>query len=145
MRVALNSAAARRPLAATREFIRENGFAATADGIRRCRRAILDLPADHPARTVMESDDFFSCSGFRDLAMHACEHRYTLPQISDCLRELGLRFEGFECPPGLKTRFEAMFPLADALGDLGCWHRFEEQNPEAFRGMYRFYCSKPAV
>ena len=142
MRVALYSELARRPLAATRDFIQTHGFETTAEGIRRCRRAILELPEGHPARSVMASDDFYSCSGFRDLVMHVQEHRFTLPQVERCLRDLGLRFQGFECPGDLETRFRAQFPEPEALADLVLWDRFERAHPDSFRGMYVFHCAQ---
>jgi SAM-dependent methyltransferase len=140
MRVALYSETARRRLGATRDFIRERGFAATEQDIRRCRREILDLPADHAARAAMESDDFYSCSGFRDLVMHVRERRFTLPQIAGCLAELGLELQALLCAPELKAKFQATFPDPAALADLARWHEFEQRHPDSFRGMYQFFC-----
>ncbi len=144
MRIALYSEIARGPLQSTRDFIRQAGFSSAPGDIRRCRRAILDLPDGDPARSVMRSDDFYSCSGFRDLVMHVREHRYTLPQIASCLRELGLEFQGFEVPPALRENFQTMFPDAAALADLASWHRFEQRQPDSFLGMYQFICGRKA-
>jgi len=142
MMIALYSEIARRPLRAAREFIREGGYPPTADGIRRCRRAMLDLPEGHPARSALSSDDFYSLSGFRDLVMHVQEHAFTLPAIADILRELGLQFHGFLCPAALQARYQASRPDPAALTDLLQWHEFEEKHPDSFRAMYQFLCGR---
>ncbi|HUN69364.1 MAG TPA: class I SAM-dependent methyltransferase, partial [Burkholderiales bacterium] len=142
MRIGLYSTIARRPLQAAREFARQSGFHATPEGIRQCRRAILDLPAQHPARAVLASDDFYSLSGCRDLIMHIQERSFTLPQIGNCLRKLGLRLLGLHCPPEVTAAFRADHPDPTALTDLSLWDRFEQRHPDVFRGMYQFSCSR---
>ena len=92
---------------ATREFIRDQQFSPMADGIRRYRHAIAALPAGHPARSVLAGRDFYSLDEFRDLVMHVQEHRFTLPQIAECLDHLELRFLGFQHAPAMLNRFKA--------------------------------------
>jgi SAM-dependent methyltransferase len=141
MRLSLYSELARRPLAATRDFIRDHGFAPSAEGIRLCRRAILDLPDGHPARSAMHSDDFYAASGFRDLVMHAHETLFSFPQIARCLEALDFVFLGlFLAPPEVMAAFGKMFPDPAAHTDLEAWDAFEQRNPEAFRGMYHVSC-----
>jgi SAM-dependent methyltransferase len=142
MRIGLYSTIARKPLRAAQDFVRQSGFPGTPEGIRDCRRAILELPEGHPARSVLASDDFYSASGCRDLIMHIQERTYTLPQIADCLRKLGLKFLGLQCPPEVKARFQARFRDPAALLDLASWDRFEALHPESFRGMYQFLCGR---
>lgn len=142
MRIGLYSSIARKPLRAAQDFVRQIGFPGTPEGIRSCRRAILELPEGHPARSVLASDDFYSASGCRDLIMHVQERSYTLPQIADCLRKLGLQFLGLQCPAELKARFQARFRDPAALLDLASWDRFETLHPESFRGMYQFLCRR---
>ena len=144
MRIGLYSAIARRPLQVARDLVKARGFPATPDGIRACRRAIIDLPAEHPARSVLESHDFYSVSGCRDLIMHVQEHTFTLPQIADCLRELNLDFAGFQHSPAVGTKFLSQNPSPGALTDLSLWDCFEQRNPDVFRGMYLFLCRRPA-
>jgi SAM-dependent methyltransferase len=144
MRIGLYSTIARQPLQAAREFARQSGFPGTPDGIRRCRRAILDLPEQHPARAVLASDDFYSLSGCRDLIMHVQERSFTLPQIANCLRKLGLQLIALHCPPEVHAAFRAAFPDPAALTNLELWDRFEKQHPDVFRGMYQFSCARRA-
>ncbi len=144
MRIGLYSTLARAPLREARNLIATAGFAATPEGIRHARRAILDLPDDHPARSVAYSDDFYSVSGCRDLLMHVQEHTFTLPQIADCLQALGLQFLGLQAPPAVLAAFRAAHPDPAALTDLALWDRFEGQYPEIFRAMYLFTCRRKA-
>ena len=142
MRIGLYSTIARKPLQAAREFARQSGFPGTAEGIRKCRRAILDLPETHPARVVLISDDFYSSSGCRDLIMHVQEHSFTLLQIAACLRELGLQLLSLHCPPEVHAAFRAAHPDPAAVTDLALWDRFEQRHPDIFRGMYQFSCRR---
>ena len=111
-----------------------------ADGIRRYRHAIAALPAGHPARSVLAGRDFYSLDEFRDLVMHVQEHRFTLPQIAECLDHLELRFLGFQHAPAMLNRFKAMFPKRESEADLDAWDRFETAFPDTFRGMHVFWC-----
>jgi hypothetical protein len=144
MRIGLYSTIARQPLQAAREFARQSGFPGTAQGIRQCRRAILDLPEQHPARAVLASDDFYSLSGCRDLIMHVQERSFTLPQIANCLRKLGLQLLALHCAPEVHAAFRTAFPDPAALTDLAMWDRFERRHPDVFRGMYQFSCARRA-
>ena len=142
MKIALYSSRARRNIQAARRFVRARKFPPTPEGVRKCRRAILDLPEGHPARGALTFRDFFSNSECRDLIMHVQEHTFTASEIADCLNQLGLRFLGFECDLKLQERFRAMFPDQTAFTDLARWNRFEEANPDTFTSMYQFWCCR---
>ncbi len=140
MKVALYSEAGRGAVAAARSLIAERGFAPDAAGIQACRREILALPDDHPAKAVARSLDFYTLSGCRDLLFHVQEHRFTLPQIAAMLDALGLEFLGFELDaPGLAVRYRAEFPGDPALQSLEQWAAFEERHPATFAHMYQFW------
>ncbi len=141
MRIALYSERARRGIRAAREVLAPLNLPPTAEGIRACRRAILDLPAGHPAKDVLGSGDFYTLNGCRDLLMHIQEHTFTLPQIRDCLEKLGLRLLRLETDAQTQERFKAMFPDA-ALTDLQAWDRFEAAYPRTFAGMISCWCEK---
>jgi len=78
----------------------------------------------------------------RDLIFHVQEHRFTLPQIKNCLDELGLKFCGFENKDVISNFRELHGKEVDSY-DLELWHQYEERNPQAFSGMYQFWCQKP--
>jgi SAM-dependent methyltransferase len=142
MRISLYSEKARRGVQAAREFARSLDFPLTAEGIRRCRHAIMGLPADHPAKDVMTFSDFFTLDECRDLIMHVQEHQFTLPRIADCLDQLDLQFLGIECARVTRDRLREMFPDSDAETKLEAWSQLEETYPETFKAMYTFWCCR---
>lgn len=145
MKIGLYSEAGRRPVVAARRFIEERGFDATPDGIRRCRRAIMALDADHPARPVAERPDFYATSTCRDLIFHVHEHRYTLPELEGMIAELGLEFLGFELASRDNARrYRERYPDDPEMRDLSRWHIFEQDEPGTFSGMYLFWLRRPA-
>ena len=90
--------------------------------------------------SVLRFHDFFSLSELRDLLFHVQEHRFTIPQIQDCLSELGLKFCGFETQ--IVSHFKQNNKAKDDPYDLDKWQAYEEANPRAFAGMYEFWCQK---
>lgn len=139
MRLALYSELARRHVVAARDFVAERGYAATPEGIRAFRRALLDAPDAGRAKLIAQSPDFFATSALRDLVFHVQEHRFKLPQIATFLDEAGLNFLGFEIDQALLSQYSARVPEDRARTDLARWHRFEEANPWTFGGMYQFW------
>ena len=90
---------------------------------------------------MLETSDFYSLSTLRDLLFHVQEHRFTIPQIADCLDQLGLKFCGFESK-NIVSHFTHTNKARDNLYDLDKWQTYEEANPNAFAGMYQFWCQK---
>ena len=85
--------------------------------------------------------DFYSLSELRDLLFHVQEHRFTIPQIKDCLSKLGLKFCGFESGKIVKN-FKLTNTGRDDPYDLDKWDLYEKDNPRSFSGMYQFWCQK---
>ena len=54
-----------------------------------------------------------------------------LPQIKNCLNELGLKFCEFE-DQDIVSRFKEFHNEGSDICDLTLWHQFEESNPRAF-------------
>ena len=142
MRIALYSEKARSSIVAAQEFTRSLNVPPTADGIRRCRHAIAELPDGHPARKVLSYGDFCTLEGCRDMLMHVQEHRFTLPRIETCLDQLGLQFLSIDCTTATRNRFREKFPDSDADRSLGAWDEFEDAYPDTFLGMYSFWCCR---
>ena len=87
--------------------------------------------------------DFYSMSNFRDLLFHVQEHRFTIPQISQILNELGLVLIGFEVSDNrAMTSFKKRYPEPTDAYNLDKWHEFETSNPSLFTGMYQFWLQK---
>ncbi len=143
MRIALYSTKARAAIREARVLMASLNLPVTPEGIRRCRRLVMDLPAGHPARGVLAFGDFYSLNGCRDLLMHVQEHTFTIAQIGECLARLGLRFLAMDCDGETQAAFAKMFPDPRSNTDPHCWDRFESAYPDTFRGMIQFWCDKP--
>lgn len=143
MRISLYSTHARKNVVAARALFADSvSEKPTLKDIQRFRRVVLDLPEDHPAKSLIFSPDFSSASGFRDLALHTREHTFTLPEISEILQELDLRFLGFEHSPEVLGEFKRRYPENQSETDIALWDTFEQEHPTIFAGMYQFWCSK---
>jgi hypothetical protein len=95
MKIGLYSELARQHIV---EFERKSaslGVGTSATEIRKFRGSLAESH-DENHQLLSTVDDFFSLSTLRDLIFHVQEHRFTLPQIKNCLDELGLKFCGFE-------------------------------------------------
>jgi SAM-dependent methyltransferase len=144
MRIGLYSELARRLITEARGRIAARGYRALADDIRKCRQEMIREPRQWSA--LMESSDFHSVSGCRDLLFNVMEHCFTITQIAVFLKDNNLSFLGFdpfEDPAVLKEFHEHFAGAADEL-DLDQWRRFETAHPETFRGMYVFSVGKMA-
>lgn len=140
VRLGLYSEAARRGVIAARALIAAHGFEPTPAGIKSCRRAILALPDDAPARAVTHSLDFYSLSGCRDLLFHVCEHRYTMPQLARLLDETGLEFLGFELADAtVQARYRELYPDDPTARSLAHWTDYEAHLPDIFAAMYQLW------
>jgi len=143
MKIGLYSDRARRHLEPARRLIAEGGYPPTPDGIRRCRRDILVLSDDDPAREVARNRDFYALSACRDLLFHVHEHAYSPARINADLNALGLDFIGFELDnPEARAAYRAAYPQDEAMTDLANWEGFERDHPATFAGMYQFWCRK---
>jgi SAM-dependent methyltransferase/tetratricopeptide (TPR) repeat protein len=142
MRIGLYSATARRGIIAAQKFAAERGYRATPEDIRRCRQEIFDLYEARGWRNVIETADFYSMSGCRDMLFHVMEHNFDIARIKRFLDDHDISFEGFELEPQIREDFTRQFPGADALTDLDKWQAFEAANPQTFRAMYVFTARK---
>ncbi|TQV76314.1 class I SAM-dependent methyltransferase [Denitrobaculum tricleocarpae] len=147
MRIGLYRDLGRQDILAGRAYVRDKKLTADPDGIRRFRQALIRDDAELADQTwrdsLMATPDFYSASEVRDLVFHVQERNYTLPEIGESLKELGLLFGGLEGPRSLKTAFRQKHPDPGAPQDLEAWWAFEQQHPELFRRMYEFWCIKP--
>ncbi|AFL72915.1 tetratricopeptide repeat protein [Thiocystis violascens] len=142
MYLGLYSERARRPVVMARDLIARQGYAATADDIRRCRQDIMDRRDQAEYRQLSLGQDFFSLSGCRDLLFHVQEHRFTLPRIAKLLCELELDFLGFIVDQQTRASYARRFPDDPTATGLDHWDRFEADNPTTFSGMYQFWVQK---
>ena len=140
MKIGLYSELARQHIVEIQKEIASLGLGTSATEIRNFRELSRESEI-HDVKQLSTFSDFFSLSEFRDLVFHVQEHRFTLPQIKNCLDELGLKFCGFE-DKDVISNFKELHGNEADIYDLELWHQFEERNPQAFDGMYQFWCQK---
>lgn len=141
MHIGLYSELGRADVVAARKFIQQEQFPATPEGIKTARHAIAKLPEDHPARGVLNRNDFYSLSGCRDLIFHVQEHRFTIPKIKESLDKLGLSFSHFNIDSMVTHQlYKKTYPQDTTMSNLDNWDALERNNPDLFRGMYQFWC-----
>jgi len=138
MRIGLYSELARRAVVEGRALVAGRGLLPTAQGIRALRHTLMRDDNELRWKALLDTNDFYSVSGCRDLFFNVMEHRFTIPQIATLLDEDRLSFLGFDLPPATVAKFVEQFPETDDLTNLAHWHAFEAANPLAFRHMYVF-------
>ncbi len=143
MNIGLYSELGRKDVIACREYITENEYGDTAEEIRTCRKALMALEKTHPASHIVNHNDFYTLSACRDLIFHVQEHRFTVERISSALEELGLEFLGFNLDAEMYVlKYENRFPDDTTRTNLDNWALFEEENPNVFATMYKFWVRK---
>ena len=138
MKIGLYSRAARVNIDKTRSEFNLDGLAYTASDLREIRNEIRTSGLAH-CTAVTTSSDFYTLSEFRDLVLHVKEHTFDLNQIAEMMNRLELRFCGFTNSKAIDD-FRNMNPNAKDLYNLSLWHQYEIENPQAFAGMYQFWC-----
>jgi len=142
LKLGLYSDIARQHIVKIREFIKKKKFKNTSEDIRNCRDQITKQNEDPLLHKVINNFDFYSTSGTRDLIFHVQEHRFTIPEISQILKNFNLEFLGFTLRPIVKEKYLQFFPDDKSNLLLENWSRFEVDNPEIFKGMYQFWVKK---
>jgi len=143
--LALYSERARSRVVAARTLIAEHQIPDTLEGIRQFRSMVRDLPDDHPAKSIVNSREFYSASGLHDFAFNAHEVRYTLTELKSLLVEHNLRFVGFDLPKqDYIAHYKKTFPEDPQMSSLDNWDKFEKEFPDTFENMLQFWCVKKA-
>ncbi len=141
LRLGLYSERARQHVLEARKLVAEHGFPSTPEGVRAARKLMASLPDDHPAKEVMQSQDFYSIAGLHDLIFNLHECRYTPLGLKAFLDEGGLELLGFDHPdPGVAVRYRERFPDDTHQIDLANWEAFDIEFPDTFSAMYQFWC-----
>ena len=140
MEIGLYSEIARQHIVKIRGEIAKSSLQASVQDLKAFREKIKGSEENHH-KLITRSDDFFNLSSFRDLLFHVKEHRFTIPQIQNCLNSLELQFAGFSNKKHLDD-FQKVYPEPTDLYDLKKWESFEISKPETFFGMYEFWCQK---
>ena len=142
MKIGLYSELARQHIVEIRNEISRAGIGSSDVAMKSFRAKVMKSDQKRH-RKILNFGDFYSLSELKDLLFHVQEHRFTIPQIRDCLSKLGLKFCGFESDK-IVSHFKQTNIGADEPYDLDKWQTYEEANPRAFVGMYQFWCQKVA-
>ncbi|MBL4666002.1 MAG: tetratricopeptide repeat protein [Sneathiella sp.] len=146
MNIGLYSELGRQDVVACREFIQKNEFGDNTDEIRNCRKSLMALKKDHPAKRIINHHDFYTLSACRDLIFHVQEHRFTVQRVKSALDNLGLEFLGFNLDAEMYvSKYENRFPEDTTRTNLNNWAIFEEENPNVFATMYKFWVRKRKI
>jgi len=142
MKIGLYSELARQNIVEIRQEISKSGIGSNDAAMKSFRAMVMTSDQSHH-KQILNYSDFYSLSELKDLLFHVQEHRYTIPQIQDCLSKLGLKFCGFETDK-IVSHFKLTRTNAGDAYELDKWQTYEEANPRAFFGMYQFWCQKVA-
>ena len=145
MKIGLYSEIARRNIVKAQHRIAAQEYSSSPDDIRRYRADLIESePAPNSvAMKIPDLLDFYSLSECRDLLFHVHEHSFRIPEIEIILKDLGLKFFGFEFKQReLSSKFKKLFPEDKAAMSLPNWHEFELENPDAFMEMYQLRAQK---
>ena len=145
MRVGLYSEIVRRSIVEARAIVAKRGYPPTADGIRSLRQTITRDKDEPRWASLLQTVDFYSTSGCRDMFFNVMEHRLTIPDIKSFLDEQGFALLGFELDAKIVEQFRQRNTAADALTDLDAWAAFEAENPQTFLNMYVFSMCRRGV
>jgi len=138
MNIGLYSESARQHIVKIRNEIKKSNIDSNDDAMRSFRDHIVSSKKIHH-KLIISSSDIYSMSTFRDLLFHVQEHRFSIPQIKDCLERLGLIFCGFE-HHNMSTFYKEF-----SKNDVYCldkWDEYEKDNPKTFVEMYQFWCQR---
>jgi len=141
MKIGLYSELARQNIVEIRKEISNAGIEASDEEMKSFRDTIIESEKDHHER-ILNFIDFYSLSELKDLLFHVQEHRFTIPQVRDCLFQFGLNFCGFETHKEILSHFHKSNAGVGNPYNLEEWQAYEEANPRAFAGMYQFWCQK---
>jgi len=140
MNIGLYSELARQQIVKMREEISQSGIGSSDNAMKLFRSNVINS-SEQNHKNIRSFSDFYSLSELRDLLFHVQEHRFTIPQIKDCLSQLGLKFCGFESGKIVKN-FKLTNTGTDDPYNLDKWDLYEKDNPRSFAGMYQFWCQK---
>ncbi len=140
MLIGLYSEKARENIANIREKINSSKIKTTQKNIINFRKDIFDNP-NTKWDSIKYSPDFYSTSGVRDLLFHIKEHRFTIPKIEKYMKDLNIKFLGFEDTYVIK-KFKEVYDENNDIYNLNKWEEYEKNNPRIFSGMYQFWCKK---
>lgn len=140
LRLGLYSKMGRQEIVRFRERGQHNRGDLDDNAIRKIRRSILTSSDKNKYKPILQSPDFYSLSGCRDLILHEQEIQVDVPEIQGLLKRNRLTFLGLGYPdPNFKTTIEKLCGPRSSPFDLMTWHEAELRSPHLFAAMYTFF------
>ncbi len=142
MRIGLYSRDARWAVNQARAQIEKKNIGSDAGSIRGFRDSLQDHVKLKAAKNIRQFYDYYALPECRDLLFHVQEHQYDLLEVKAMLERLDLEFLQFYLPRQTIDKYKRQNKDdADAVM-LEKWAAWEQKNPDAFVGMYIFWCQK---
>lgn len=144
LKLGIYSKLARKSITECQAEIKAMGLDSDYAGIRSARKMIIEKPEGHAYHKMYEYSDFYNSSMLRDLLFHVQEHCYEISDIKHFLEKFDLEFLGFsEIDTGQsKLLYKQKFPDDVDMVNLDNWAIFENEYPDTFIRMYKFWCQK---
>lgn len=144
LKIGLYSKKARSHITKLKEIIKLLNLKNQDTDIKEFRQKIIENKYPE-LNKITKSFDFYSTSNLRDLLFNVNEFHFNLLQIKDILKELNLKFLGFEFSnDNIFENFNSYFSTNNYndYNSLELWNDYEIKNPNTFKGMYQFWVSK---
>lgn len=146
MKICLYSRIARKDIIRNRELMKDRNLSGTLQDIRFLRNEIIKGENRDFIflKNIPSMLDFYTTSGCRDLLFHVQEHQFSLIQLDEIIKNLGLKFIGFafyEHDEVIRDKFKQEVPNGSEYSLLD-WHKFELNNPSTFISMYQLWLKK---
>lgn len=142
MKINLPSGTALQPVFAAQGIIQKFNIGSNRESIMDFRARSPELLPRETLENLSSRPEYYNFPLYRDLLFRPDKHCFSLPEIEKMLAELHLLFEGFDLPAATLQRYAERFPDDPDMISLNNWHIFEQEAPETFVGMYRFWCRK---
>ena len=140
IKIGLYSKSSRKDIIKLRESFNKSCLNPNESEMKLLRFELINSSNDD-YKHIIRSKDFYNLSSVKDLIFHVNEHVFTIPQISNYLKQLGLIFCGFEAEK-IVQHFKLSNKKENDIYDLNKWHLYEKNNSFAFGEMYQFWCQK---
>jgi len=129
MKLGMYSRKAREDVETVRNIIREIKCEDELSPLE-CREYLMNQVRNKIPKSVLNTKDFYSVSGYENLLFNNVEHLYSIKEVFELLKELSLDFIGFDSnfKPPKKTEKSSI---------VEDWIQMEEINPLLFAGMYQ--------
>ena len=142
MKFSLYSRTSRKSIFEIREKIKEISIGSSAKEIRAFRSDAKKYLKYSTLKQLESHKDYYTMAGCRALLFPEYERSFDLIEVNNILDDLGLEFLQFSLPQDVIAEYVSNYPDDVRATNLQSWAKWEIRKPDAFAGMYRFFCRK---